>query len=146
MKKHLKYLKYVVLHKWYVFLGCLKYGLIWQGIIHDLSKFYPEEWFPYVEFFYGNPPKKNMKEFKKAWNTHIHKNPHHWQYWILTSDEGFSMPLLMPDNYVKEMVADWEGANKLLENQGIKKWYEGNKNKIKLHHTTRKKVEALIYG
>ena len=53
MKPHWIYLQYVLRHKWYVFQECLKYGLIWEGIVHDLSKFRPSEWFPYVEFLYG---------------------------------------------------------------------------------------------
>ncbi len=139
--KHLKYLSYVFRHKWYVFLECIKYGLWWQGIIHDLSKFYPSEWIPYAEYFYGN---KDKKAFNVAWNHHIHRNPHHWQYWILTFDEGFCAPMPMPDRYIQEMVADWKGANKLLSKTGVVKWYEENREKIKLHHTTRKKVEALL--
>lgn len=51
-----KYFKYVLRHKWYVFLACLKYGLIWRGIVHDLSKFKPDEFIAYARFFYGDYP------------------------------------------------------------------------------------------
>ncbi|MBZ0293912.1 MAG: DUF5662 family protein [Anaerolineae bacterium] len=44
MKKHWQYLKYVFRHKWYVFWSCVEYGLFWRGLVHDLSKFTPEEW------------------------------------------------------------------------------------------------------
>lgn len=54
MKKHLRYLKYLIRHRWYVFLECCKLGIPWRGIVHNLSKFLPSEWFPYVERFYGN--------------------------------------------------------------------------------------------
>ena len=105
MLKHWKYLKYVVRHKWFVFLYCLQYGLIWRGIKHDWSKFLPSEWFPYVEYFYGEkfktgriligangrqdemkPPQRVQDAFDRAWNFHQKRNSHHWQYWLLSPD------------------------------------------------------------
>jgi hypothetical protein len=56
IQAHWKYLKYVVRHKWYVFLACRQLGVpLWQSIIHDWTKLLPCEWFPYVQFFYGQP-------------------------------------------------------------------------------------------
>jgi len=52
--KYLKYLKYILKHKWYVMIECFKNGLIWRGLMHDLSKFLPSEFIPYANFFYGN--------------------------------------------------------------------------------------------
>lgn len=31
---------------------------------------------------------KNEYRFNIAWLKHIHRNPHHWQYWILLNDNG----------------------------------------------------------
>ena len=50
--KLLKYLKYVIKHKWYTFVECCRLGIPWLGIIHDLSKFLPSELFTYAEWFY----------------------------------------------------------------------------------------------
>ena len=83
--KHLKYLKYVVIHKWYVMLQCFRFGIYWRGITHDISKFYPSEWFSYVNRFYGN----NKDEFSLAWLRHQNRNDHHWQWWILQEDRGY---------------------------------------------------------
>jgi len=57
MNAHLKYLSYVVRHKWFVFLAGLRVGGIplWRLLIHDWSKFTPAEWRPYVQSFYTNP-------------------------------------------------------------------------------------------
>jgi hypothetical protein len=56
MKKHFQYLSYVVRHKWFVLLAGLRTGApLWRLIIHDWSKFLPCEWFPYVNYFYGQP-------------------------------------------------------------------------------------------
>ena len=73
MKKYLKYFNYVIKHKWFVFLECWKAGIIWQGIVHDLSKLLPSEFFPYSIYFYGNS--KNDKEFDNAWLLHQKRNP-----------------------------------------------------------------------
>jgi hypothetical protein len=53
MGKFFKYLKYVIRHKWYVFLECCNLGIPFRGIFHDLSKFLPDEFFPYMNHFYG---------------------------------------------------------------------------------------------
>jgi hypothetical protein len=53
MNKHWNYFKYILKHKYYCFIECWKLGIPWRGIVHDLSKFRPCEWFPYVEYFYG---------------------------------------------------------------------------------------------
>ena len=107
MKAHLLYLKYVIRHKWFVFLACLEYGLIWRGIKHDWTKFLPSEWFPYVHYFYGpkvaHPTKQLFKDdglvpwmitppevqerFDIAWLHHQKRNSHHWQYWLLSPDQ-----------------------------------------------------------
>lgn len=88
MMAHLRYLRYVLCHKWHVFLGGLRFGVpLWQLIIHDLSKFSRAEWGPYVRRFYGGragveDKAADTEEFKRAWEHHYTHNPHHWDYWI----------------------------------------------------------------
>lgn len=54
MIKHWSYLKYVIRHKWFVFLAGLDRGVpLWQLLIHNWSKFLPWEWMPYAEWFNG---------------------------------------------------------------------------------------------
>lgn len=65
--KHLRYLRYIILNKWFVMLACFRLaklhpGLYWRGIIHDWSKFLPSEWFAYANFFYGGPKKPDVDE------------------------------------------------------------------------------------
>lgn len=50
---YLKYLRYLVLHKWYVMVECFSFGLYWRGLVHDMSKFLPSEFIPYARYFYG---------------------------------------------------------------------------------------------
>lgn len=153
MKKHWLYLKYVVRHKWFVFLACLEYGLIWRGIKHDWTKLLPREWFPYADFFYGDSRVKEAYvngiepselAFEIAWNHHQKQNDHHFQYWIRIGDDGTTLILPMPANARKEMIADWRGAGKALGKPNTWEWYEANKSKIQLHPDTRAWVEREL--
>lgn len=152
------YLWYILRHKWYVFLGCCKYKLYWRGLLHDLSKFRPSEWFPYKHFFYGKHGKNNQETckdnkptltdddgFDLAWLYHQKRNKHHWQYWILPSDNGKVTCLPMPEKYWKEMIADWYGAGMAIQGRSDPApWYVQQKDKIQLHPTTRKAVEEAL--
>ena len=118
MNKHWQYLKYVLRHKWFVFLVGLKLGVpLYQLILHDWTKFLPREWFPYVNEFYGDrmvKPKAGYMhvltpediKFNVAWNHHQKKNDHHWQFWIITLDNGHTHILPMSKAAYREMVVD----------------------------------------
>ena len=141
VNKYLKYFTYVFRHKWFVFLECLKFGLVWQGIVHDWSKFLPDEFVAYADYFYGGDkrkdrfytPSQGSPEFNTAWLKHIHRNPHHWQYWVLQEDDRDKFPLLIPSKYVKEMICDWRGAGRAQGFNDVLAWYEKNKEKMILH-------------
>lgn len=148
--KHLRYLSYVLRHRWFVFVECCKLGIVWRGAIHDLSKFLPSEWFPYVEFFEGpNGVKAEGKvapdvraAFDAAWLHHQHRNKHHWQYWRLHKEDGGTKLIPMPPVYVKEMLADWRGAGRAQGHNSIRDWYSKNQDKIELHPRSY----ALLYS
>jgi uncharacterized protein DUF5662 len=159
MRAHLKYLSYVLRHKWFVFLAGLKLGVPFVALItHDWSKFLPSEWGPYVRYFYGNfpefpdgvlVPKMFTREwvqpaFDVAWNHHQKRQPHHWQYWLLTFDHGGTVALPMPDRFAREMVADWHGAGRALGKDDTVGWYLANCEKMILHPDTRRQVENLL--
>lgn len=58
----------------------------WKCIFgHDASKSMDDEYGPYDDYFYGGNRSYSVVEaFNKAWLLHIHRNPHHWQYWHST--------------------------------------------------------------
>lgn len=115
---------------------------------HDKSKFESDEYIAYDKFFYGeNRSVEIANEFQKAWLLHIHRNHHHWQHWILISDEseeGISC-IEMPKHYAIEMICDWWSfswnKNNLTE---IFTWYDSHKKDIQLHSNTRKFVEYVL--
>lgn len=76
MIKYLRNIKHVLKHKFFVLIECWKKGLYIQGIIHDLSKFSPTEFYAYSwHFFADNLEKaysgdKYEKLFQYAWLHH----------------------------------------------------------------------------
>ena len=93
MKRHWKYFKNLIVHKYWVFIYSLRMGVpLYLAIFHDLSKFYPIEWFAYVDNFYNTDGTKKVvrdktgaydtnkqsNNFKRAW-IHHQRNKHHWQ-------------------------------------------------------------------
>lgn len=151
MRRHLAYLKYVLRHKWFVYVACRKCGVgFWQALVHDWHKFIPSEWLPYARTFYnpdGSKRYQESPEFARAWNAHQKRGRHHWQYWLLTWDRGDTEPLEMPECYWREMVADWFGAGRAITGKwGALEWYQNQGDKIRLHPLTRPKVENLLWG
>lgn len=86
--KHLRYLRYVLRHKWFVFLACRRLGVpLWQAIIHDWTKFTPIEWFAYVDRMAAGRNSSwhsvaDTPAYARAWEHHWSHNPHHWEYWL----------------------------------------------------------------
>lgn len=161
-----KYLKYLLIHKWYVMIECFKKGLIVRGLIHDISKLLPDEFFPYMNWFYGkygvefeNSPieingckkrgydkyKKCEVSFNKAWLKHQKRNKHHWQYWVLIKDSGDIILQEMPAKYIKEMACDWIGAGKAIKGRNeVIEYYSKMKDKTMLNEKSRKAFEKEI--
>ena len=160
MKDHIAYLKYVIRHKWFVLHACQKWDVpLWRGIVHDWTKFLPREWFPYVRAFYNPDGSKRdtrtdsgtldsnkvAEDFALAWLHHQKSNPHHWQYWLLVNDEDGIAPLKMPEVYVREMLADWEGAGRAITGTGNPAgWFIRQAGKIILHPETDHLVQELL--
>lgn len=156
---YLKYIWYLLRHKYYVLIECWNKGLFWLGIIHDWSKFRPSEFIPYARYFYGYYGYKFnggfIWEFRKhwgiihdynyAWLLHQKRNKHHWQYWVLIMDEDKDINLLMPAKYTIEMLCDWRGAGiAITGTDNTSEWYRAHKNKIRLNSTVRNYIEANL--
>ena len=123
-----KHFKTICRHKWYVYQECKKCGLLWQGIVHDLSKFGITEFCSSARYFQGNrSPIEAEKEsigYSLAWLHHKGYNKHHWEYWTDFNDKDGSVIVnKIPTKYVIEMICDWIGAGKAY-NQG--KWIQSD--------------------
>ena len=170
MKSEFQYWSYVLRHKWFVLVAGFRLwkmvvrvrGMFWRLLVHDLSKFRRGEWIAYRRYFYedweplvavlkhmpawtGPTAESVERDFDRAWLAHQHRNPHHWQHWILREDDGDVKALRMPYRCVVEMVADWMGAGRAITGRwGVEDWYRGNKDKMDLHPHTRKEVERIL--
>lgn len=121
----------------------------WQiEFAHDKSKNQTDEYEAYDAYFYGgNRSYAVVQDYQRAWLLHIHRNPHHWQHWILINDDPEEGEILleMPYNYILEMICDWWAFS---WNDGdpfeIFIWYNEHKNYMKLHPDTRKTVEDIL--
>lgn len=102
LKASLKLTKTIFIHKYYVYILGRKLELNrWRLLIHDLSKFSKQEFFPYAKYFYTN--NKNEKEFSNAVDHHYENNSHHWEYCV-------KYPHKIHSDDISEMVADWVSA------------------------------------
>ncbi len=121
MFRYINYLKYVLWHKYYVYLSYKIYKklfstqvTLWQILWHDIDKFYPKNFIPYARTFYkpdGTKQYDETVEFNLAWLRHQKFNKHHYQYWVVIMDRGEIMPLEIPEKYFDEMLIDWMGAS-----------------------------------
>lgn len=146
MRAHLRYASYVARHKWFVFRAGLKTKApLWRLVVHDWSKLTPAEWRGYVDTFYRDGVPGAPERFDRAWLHHQHRNPHHWQHWLLREDDGPLKVLPMPEEFVREMVADWMGAGRAITGRWeINDWYVRNFEKIVLAPETRVRVHELL--
>lgn len=108
-------------HKLLVMRYCFRVGLYRQGLLHDLSKYGPTEFWVGARYFQGyrspNAAERIHKGYSEAWLHHKGRNKHHFEYWVdLDSRSGNAcagMP--MPTRYVVEMFCDRIAASRVYE-------------------------------
>lgn len=112
---------------------------------HDNSKYEDDEYIPYLNYFYPDGRyDKDEAAFDKAWWLHQKRNPHHWQYWVLIRDEGQTVAIDMPFEYICEMLCDWHSFTLRDPKSTAKKWWTDNKSKMILSSTTKDTINKLI--
>jgi len=133
-------------------IACFKCGLIWQGLVHDISKYSPIEFFASARYFQGTgsliDAEKREKGYSIAWQNHKAKNKHHWHYWT-DFENGNLILLLMPPKYVAEMLCDWIGAGKAYNKNkwtisSLTDWYAKNREIYHLHTSTKAYIDMLM--
>ena len=139
IRKFFGHLHTVNKHRFKVFILCCKCGFIWRGLVHDLSKYSPTEFFEGVKY-YANGKKspiincKNDIGYSKAWLHHKGRNKHHSEYW-LDLNAPSKVPVI-PFKYSVEMVCDRIAACKTYQGKNYKDispyyyWNEHRDNEI----------------
>ena len=108
------HLRTVQKHRKMVRKLCFKCGLYWQGLVHDLSKYSPMEFWNGVKYFTGTTSphvgERKEKGYSDAWLHHHNRNKHHAEYWVDIVD-GKSVPTTVPFKYLAEMICDRVAAS-----------------------------------
>ena len=123
MIKAWKHFCTITKHKNLVLVGCFKVGLYRQGLLHDLSKYFPTEFLVGCKYYKGymspNNAEREDKGYSSAWLHHKGRNKHHMEYWIDYAAEkdqgkehGGMTGMKMPIRYVAEMFIDRISASK----------------------------------
>lgn len=117
----------VMKHKWIVFYLCCKAGIIYRGIVHDISKFSLTEFWQGVKY-YGNGARSPIQYAKqdygysKAWLHHKGRNKHHPEYWY-DPVSPISKPII-PYCYTCEMICDQLAAGMVYQGKNWNKEYQ----------------------
>lgn len=157
MGKAWKHFKTITYHKYLVAKGCFRVGLYRQGILHDLSKYSPEEFRVGARYYQGmrspNDAEREEKGYSRAWMHHKGRNRHHYEYWMDYSAEpdkrGCIVPVPMPDRYLAEMIMDRIAASKVYKGKNYTdaaplEYYLTGKKKDLIHPQTADVLERML--
>lgn len=156
-KKAMGHLKTITSHKILVMKHCFRIGLYRQGLLHDMSKYSPSEFFVGCKYYQGNRSPNNAEREEKgcssAWLHHKGRNRHHFEYWIdysMDSADGQMTGMKMPRKYVAEMLMDRMAASKVY-NKGHYTdhdplaYYLRGKRHYMMHQETAAQLEMLLH-
>lgn len=134
-------------HRFKVFKLCCKAGIPFRGLVHDLSKYSPTEFFESVKYYNGgySPISNSKKEngYSKAWLHHKGRNKHHHEYWY-----DYAAPEktpVMPYKYTAEMICDTLAAGMTYQKDNWTKDYQLNyylKDRARKH--INPKIDAIL--
>lgn len=149
-------------HKLLVLKGCFQIGLYKQGLLHDLSKYCPIEFWVGCKYYKGymspNNAEREDKGYSEAWLHHKGRNRHHLEYWIdydvasskKDGREHSGMTgMKMPIRYVCEMFIDRISASKNYQKEKYTDespllYYEKGKDHYMIHEDTAALLEYLL--
>lgn len=115
------HLRTITRHKLLVTLYCFKVGLVRQGLLHDLSKYAPAEFWRGARYFQGdrspNSAERAHRGVTEAWLHHKGRNRHHFEYWVDIRGNGDARMegKPMPTRYVVEMLCDRIAASRVYQ-------------------------------
>ena len=141
-------------HRAMVFFHCLKAGIPFLGLRHDLSKYSPTEFIPGVRYYTGdrspNEGERNDKGYSEAWMHHKGRNRHHFEYWWDYDPVTKAMnPVKMPPKRFVEMFCDRVAASKIYKKKSYTDssaldYYLNAKHERLIHPETKKNLEFLL--
>lgn len=152
LKKVMKHFSLITHHKWIVFKLCCKIGEPWRGLLHDLSKYSPTEFWESCKYYAGNyspiTDAKKDKGFSEAWLHHKGRNKHHVEYWV--DRYAPEVTPVMPYPYAAEMICDKLAAGIIYEGKKWTKefqlsyWMQKEKDKLEMNPKIRDFITAVF--
>lgn len=149
-----KHFKTITWHRWLVRQGCFRVGLIWQGLVHDLSKYAATEFRSGVRYYQGNrspnTAEREVRGYSEAWIHHKGRNPHHYEYWTdLSRETGKYESVPVPRKYLVEMVMDRRAACMVYQGENYKpgsalEYLEKSRERLLMHPQTKRELEYIL--
>lgn len=146
-------------HRELVRQGCFAVGLYRQGLMHDLSKYSPSEFWVGAKYYQGtrspNNAEREERGYSSAWLHHKGRNKHHYEYWIDYSLNGAEkgmhgmLPSPMPVKYLVEMLMDRIAACKIYNGEKYTQsspieYYNRGMEPAPLHPKTKAFLEMFL--
>ena len=149
------HLKTITAHKLRVMKYCFRAGLYRQGLLHDMSKYSPVEFWAGVKYFQGdcspNQAERLDRGYSAAWLHHKGRNKHHLEYWIdYVPKLDYRMGgIEMPVRYVAEMFCDRVAACQIYQKEKYTdaspwEYYAKSPDRNIIHPNTRALLEKLL--
>lgn len=149
--------KTITKHRTIVCKYCFRLGLYRQGLLHDLSKYSPTEFWRGAKFFQGNRSPNDAERrttgVTLAWLHHKGRNRHHLEYWIdyrFQKDGSVVMGgYRMPIRYVGEMFCDRVAACKVYMKDAYTdaaayEYFMRSKDRLMIHPDTARELEEML--
>lgn len=158
-EKALGHFRTITEHKLLVMQHCFAVGLYYQGIMHDLSKYSPSEFFTGCRYYQDgkrspNNGEREAKGYSYAWLHHKGRNRHHFEFWTdytlyPQKDQSPLVAVKMPRKYVAEMLMDRIAASKIYLKEAYTvheplKYYQRGKGHYLMHPQTAKELERML--
>ena len=154
MAKPFSHFKAITRHRHQVIRHCIKAGIPFQGLMHDMSKYSLTEFVPGAKYYMGTRSPNEMEGevlgYSSAWLHHKGRNRHHYEYWMDYNSTTRRMePVEMPIKYVKEMFCDRLAASKIYQGENYTdsqplQYFENAKSRILIHKNTAELLEKLL--
>ena len=147
LRNIIKHFNLINIHRFKVFKLCVRAGIPFRGLVHDLSKYSITEFWESAKYYVGDKSpisacKKDIG-YSKAWLHHKGRNKHHHEYWY-----DYAAPEkapVMPYKYTVEMICDTLAAGQTYQKE---KWTKDYQLKYYLKDRERKiinpKIDAIL--
>ncbi|MDD4688709.1 MAG: DUF5662 family protein [Eubacteriales bacterium] len=141
-------------HRHKVITHCAKAGILFQGLLHDLSKYTPTEFMEGARFYQGtrspNEAERESRGFSNAWIHHKGRNRHHFEHWTDYDPVTKTIaPVKMPVKCVIEMFCDRVAASKIYKGSSYTddmplQYFMGAKHRRVIQQDTAALLEYLL--